>query len=648
MTISGLKAKLCCSQVDILGFRCDRSGCRPIPDNIREIVESPQPRTLTELRSFLGMVRVYGSFIKDLASIAEPLNKLTKVDAAFLWGEEEEEAFQKLKELLRSAPVLGTWEQSVDKIAYVTTDASALGVGAVVEIKTDEGMRPVQFFSKTLKACQSNYDAAKRELLGIKMALKKFSPFLRGRKVIVKTDSTCALAWIKKGDVDCAIMRRWIAAIKEFDVRIEHIRGESNAVADYLSRVTQVAPGEVWHTDRKGRRRLLVEDTAEQNRIVEEIHVGPYNGHRRQEATLEKVRRFYTWPLMHETVRKVLGRCKECQLFDPNSQKEKIMATEPTGVWRKVHVDLVEMPCGVGGYRYFVDARDDLSGFVVAEPLKSKSSVGVAKFLRRLFARFGPCDVVVADRGELNSEVVKSKMLQWGIRLALTTAYHPQSNGPVERGHRDLVKAMEKWTIGRKGLWPEHLDLACLADNITVKGTTGHSPFFLMFGHEPDLNLVFPAEEREEVSREILLERRVRALINLDEHVSESIRKVTNSREYQATYASPKRFYRREPLTKGDLVLRTAELGIKLPKFTPRWFGPFRIEENLGNGAYRIAELDGSVLTVPVHGNRLKAIPEWKSERVSGGKRSLQSGEDIEGPPSSMPRLRTCEVLASI
>ena len=135
--------------------------------------------------------------------------------------------------------------------------------------------------------------------------------------------------------------------------------------------------------------------------------------------------------------------------------------------------------------------------------------------LEEVFCRYGCVGQVIADRGELDSDKARGFFATHGVRLTLTTAYNPEANGKIERGHSLIVKALAKACDGRVKDWPQMLPYALWADRTTHSSVTGYMPAELMTGQAP----VMPTETaiatwrvlpwKEEMSQEELLAVRI-------------------------------------------------------------------------------------------------------------------------------------------
>ena len=127
--------------------------------------------------------------------------------------------------------------------------------------------------------------------------------------------------------------------------------------------------------------------------------------------------------------------------------------------------------------------REDLTNQVEGRALTNKTIVTVCKFLiEDVIYRYGCVGKIMADRGELDAEEAEELFDRLGVKLSLTTAYNPEANGKIERGHRPIVKAIVHACEGRVGDWPRLLPYALWVDRTTHSSVTGYMPTELMFG----------------------------------------------------------------------------------------------------------------------------------------------------------------------
>ena len=204
------------------------------PIKIAGIAEWPTPSSKREVQQFLGFCNFYRRFIEGYSRFALPLTSLTG-NAPFIWAQEQEDAFNKLKSLITAAPVLAI-PNHTDPFR-LETDASAFATGAVLSQKQDNKWRPIAYMSKALDATQRNYEIYDRELLAIMLALEEFRRYLINSKdeFEIWTDHA-NLQYFKKPQKLNRRQARWLTELQDYHFTLHHIPGKQNSKADILSR----------------------------------------------------------------------------------------------------------------------------------------------------------------------------------------------------------------------------------------------------------------------------------------------------------------------------------------------------------------------------------------------------------------------------
>ena len=152
-------------KVQYLGHRIDTEGIHATDSKLQAIQQSPAPKNLQELRSFLGLLNYYSQFIPNLSSLLHPLNKLLCEDTPWSWSSECDQAFKQAKEKLLS-PILVHYDPSLP--IRLADDASAYGVGDVIShVMADGNERPIAFASRTLLPSERNYAQLEKEALSL-------------------------------------------------------------------------------------------------------------------------------------------------------------------------------------------------------------------------------------------------------------------------------------------------------------------------------------------------------------------------------------------------------------------------------------------------------------------------------------------------
>ena len=192
LSTAGLKLRLAkClfmqPEVTYCGYVINGDGIQPVAAKVDAIKNAPEPRDVSQLRAFLGMLNYYHRFIPDAATVLEPLHQLLRKGTNWQWLEEQQIAFEKAKELLQSAELLVHFDPKKELI--LASDASDYGMGAVLSHKMEDGSeRPVGYVSRSLNDAERNYSTLEKEALAIIFGVKKFHQFLYGYSFTIKTD----------------------------------------------------------------------------------------------------------------------------------------------------------------------------------------------------------------------------------------------------------------------------------------------------------------------------------------------------------------------------------------------------------------------------------------------------------------------------
>ena len=187
------KCILFARQTDYLGHVISKRGVSVSPSKISANREWPIPENATDVRSFLGTASYYRRFMRDFASIAAPLHRLTEKGAPFVWTPELQNAFESLKTALSTTPVL---HFLVPDAPYVLdTDASLTGIGVVLSQVIDGEEYVLGYASRTLDKAQRNYCITRLELLAVVHFVRHFRPYFYGRRFTIRTDHS-SLQWL--------------------------------------------------------------------------------------------------------------------------------------------------------------------------------------------------------------------------------------------------------------------------------------------------------------------------------------------------------------------------------------------------------------------------------------------------------------------
>ena len=229
------KCKFISSELIFLGHVIDQQGIRTDPEKVEKVKNFPIPKTLTQLRSFLGLASYYRKFIKGFSGIAGPLNKLLKKNVIFHWTVQQQQAFEDLKNRLTSSLILIYPDWTKEFVLF--TDASTFALGAVLAQKDHKNQdRVVAYASRSLLPAEKNYTATELECLAAVWAITKFHHYVHGKHFTLITDHS-ALCHLFNVTTPNGRIARWVMKLQAYDFTTEHRSGKKHQNVDSLSRI---------------------------------------------------------------------------------------------------------------------------------------------------------------------------------------------------------------------------------------------------------------------------------------------------------------------------------------------------------------------------------------------------------------------------
>ncbi|XP_054746090.1 uncharacterized protein K02A2.6-like [Anastrepha obliqua] len=234
------KCKFFAAQVKYLGNILSKTGIKPDPTKISQILALPEPKNVSEVRAFLGSVNYYGKFIAEMSKVRAPLDKLLHKNEKFNWNADCQKAFQQFKRILNSDLMLTHYNPNLP--LKVAADASNRGIGAFIcHVFPDGSEKVIQHASKVLTDAEQKYSQIEKEALALVFALKKFHRFIFGRKFTLCTDHKPLIAIFgkNKGIPTYAANRlqRWALILMMYDFNIQYIKITEFGCVDMLSRL---------------------------------------------------------------------------------------------------------------------------------------------------------------------------------------------------------------------------------------------------------------------------------------------------------------------------------------------------------------------------------------------------------------------------
>ena len=380
------------------------------PVKVQGITQWPTPSCIKDIWSFLGFCNFYRAFISNFSNIAHPLNDLTCKNCQWDWSNNCNQAFQKLKHVCTSEPILKTSDWSKPFIMH--TDASGYALGVVIVQEHKDGIHPIAFHSHSLLPAEKNYDVYDKELAGIVFAFKCGCPLFLGVQHPVKVLTNHKnLQYFHELQKVTGQQARWIEFLQDFNYTLEHITGTTNTVADLLSRRKDLNKGVDSDLPRTllpdhlfsppplaANKTFLKDDPKIQCEILCSLYDTPAAGHPGIANTWELVRDHYDRPRLRQFVEEYVKGCTCCQESKTNVHRSK------------APLQCFDTPVKEGPFQYvLMDLITDLpksQGFDSVLTIVDQGCLKVAKFI--------PCTKTI-DRPGVANEYLKHLVPWFGL-----------------------------------------------------------------------------------------------------------------------------------------------------------------------------------------------------------------------------------------
>ncbi len=440
-------------EVKLLGAIINGITQRPIPEKQSKILTFQVPKTKKELQRFLGFANFYRKYLKKLGEISEPLyNLLKSKNETLIWTNKEEEAFNKIKNMINSDIAVHIPDYS--KSFVLSTDASNTGISAVLQQEINNELKVIDWGSKKLTPAEQKYGITEKEFLAMAWGIEHFDYYLRGRKFKVRTDHSALLSIKTKQIFGSLKLERMRERLQEYDFTLEYIKGEELIEADAISRIHE-EPADFTEFEKMNKRFLTGQNDehywklkTEEIRIIPKIkeragiikNIHKELGHRGRECIMKELVKKYYWPNVTEMISEIIKTCDNCI---KNTQKTEggetfISSNYPNEI---AAADL-----------FFVTQQDTALTYIdyftriaKIKPLQNKSSSSIKRALEEIFEELGPPNTLITDNGkEFANNEVKELLRTMNVHHHKTSVEKHQSNGRIERFHRTLWQMIRK------------------------------------------------------------------------------------------------------------------------------------------------------------------------------------------------------------
>ncbi|KAJ0491928.1 putative nucleotidyltransferase, Ribonuclease H [Helianthus annuus] len=653
------------STIEYLGHVISKNGVSTDPSKIEAVKQWPIPTTVKQLRGFLGLTGYYRRFVSSYGSIAKPLTNLLQKDA-FKWSAEAQKAFDTLKSAMVQAPVLALPDWSQEFI--VETDASSKGLGAVLM----QGKHPIAYVSKALSAKQCTLSVYEKELLAILLAVKHWHQYLILKHFTIRTDQK-SLKHLLEQKITTPLQHTWLSKLMGYDYHIVYKKGVENSAADALSRVhsssilsmavssyeplllarikdhwqhdvqaqgliERLSQGEVikhmsWNGELLTRKSKLWigKDNALRKEILLLCHSSAVGGHSGIQPTLQRFRNLFYWKRADKDIKQWVKACEVCL-----KAKYETIATPgllsplpiPQSVFTDISMDFITgLPKSRGKdvilvvvdrltkYGHFISLHHPFSAVQVAQVM-----------LDSIFKLHGCPMTIVSDRDPIFMSLFWKEFLKLqGIDQALSTAYHPQSDGQTEVLNRCLETYLRCMAMAEPHTWAQWLALAEWWYNTTWHSAIKMSPFKALYGMDPPIHLPYIPNSTTVDTLDTWLNSRDSMITTLKQSLERArnrMKQFADLKRSERTFEVGDWVYLKlQPYVQTSLRLH------KYSKISQKYFGPFRVVNKIGDAAYTLDLPSSSQLHPTFHVSLLKKAagpPEQQASLPTSSVQSLQ------------------------
>ena len=535
------------SELRYMGHILSDEGLKIDANKVKTVSETKEPTNANECRSFLGLVGFLSKFIRNYATLAEPLRKLTRKDVPWCWGENEQRSFDALKQAITSTDVMAYYNENAETNLFV--DGSPFGLGAILTQKQPDGdFRPVAYASRTLNAVERRYSQIEREALAILWSTQRFEVYLYGMDFTVYTERRpLERVFSSSHDTISPRIQKWVLKLQSYTFSVKYKPGSSNP-ADVLSIPTIRESNDTPRDDITSETEQFIsnltdsclpialtkqelQQAAQQDEIFQQVrqclqtdrwkkkdNLKPYfqvrhelsvkddlilkgsklviptrlqrrvidlahETHRGIKKTKQLLRSKVWFPNIDQKVDDLIESCHTCQMTSSPPRAPPVTMSKLPDGPWKKLGLDLSGPYGSNN-EYVLAIIDYYSRFPIAEIIQSTSSAAIINKLRQTFALQGLVDEIVTDNASsLVSSEFESFLREHGIKHSRISPYWSRNNGLVENFNRSVRKAVRVAQVQKKN-WRTELYTFLLHYRATEHSTTGFTPARLLYNRE--------------------------------------------------------------------------------------------------------------------------------------------------------------------
>lgn len=630
--------------LDFLGHTITPNGIVPNDLKIETIVKWKTPQNAKDAMRFMGLCNYYRKFVPGFSKISAPINEFMAEHCS--WQEEQEKAFEILKEKMTTHPVLVL--PDFTKEFRLSTDASDAAIGSTLEQVDDNGklIGVIGYFSKKLIAAQLNYFVMEKEFLAIIESLKHFRSILYGRRFILRSDHLSLSYIMSQGKVPQNRIARWLDFLSEYDFEIQHISGTKNNAADALSRIginnvgitltaipfdydftedydidtdfsviydclknNKQPPKEINNHIRhfllvgnqlfysinvgmdQTQDRVCVPKGEIRTTLILKFHNPPSEGHFGAYKTYYALADGFYWPKMFRDVNRFVKSCVACQRTKSLTKRTQDLLQPlpvPEDRWSSVSMDFVTgLPTtdqGCDAIMVVVDRFTKVAHFIPTTKTVT-GEIAAKLFTDNIIRLHGLPQEIVSDKDlTFLSPFWKTIQASFGTELKFSTTNHPETDGQTERVNAILNRLLRTYVSNEHTSWQNFISAVEFSYNSSHQISIQTTPFMADLGRSPQIPNAYQPSYLDAYSPKAeQLATKMKAIHRRTQDF------IVEAQADQEKYANRSRD--RISYEVGDWILLHKDaymLNKTYYKLQPVYFGPYRIVAKSGEQAFEV------------------------------------------------------------